>query len=35
MERIGLEPVTFGLQTRSIIQPRLTTIDRIGIAEPK
>jgi hypothetical protein len=35
MERTGIEPVTFGLQTHPIAQRHLTPTDRIGMAEPK
>jgi hypothetical protein len=35
MERTGIEPVTFGLQTHPISRPHLTPIDRNGMAEPE
>jgi site-specific DNA recombinase len=35
VERTGIEPVTSGLQTRSIARRRLTTTNRIGTARPK
>jgi hypothetical protein len=35
MERIGIEPVTSGLQTHPDTSRQLTWIDRIGMAEPK
>jgi hypothetical protein len=35
VERTGIEPVTFGLQTHPITRLRLTPIDRIGMTEPK
>jgi hypothetical protein len=34
MERTGIEPVTSGLQTRSIARPRPTWTNKIGIYEP-
>jgi hypothetical protein len=34
MERIGIEPMTSGLQTRPIARPHLTPTDRIGMTEP-
>jgi hypothetical protein len=33
VERTGIEPVTFGLQSRPIARPRLTPTNRIGIAK--
>jgi hypothetical protein len=35
MERAGFEPAASGLQTQPITRPRLTSIDRIGMTEPR
>ena len=35
MERAGIEPATFGLQSRRITGRHLTPTDRIGMTEPK
>jgi hypothetical protein len=34
MERTGIEPVTFGLQTHPDTRRHLTVTDRTGMAEP-
>jgi hypothetical protein len=34
MERTGIEPVTFGLQTQPIARPHLTPTNKTGMTEP-